>query len=44
MYKEWGGVYQSGDQQLYISTGLGGTLPFRFGAWPKLVILTLHKR
>ncbi|MBP5206166.1 MAG: metallophosphoesterase [Bacteroidales bacterium] len=44
MYKEWGGLYQSGDQQLFISTGLGGTLPFRFGAWPQLVILTLHRK
>lgn len=44
MYKEWGGAYQSGNQQLYISEGLGGTLPFRFGAWPQLVILTLHTR
>ena len=43
MYKEWGGVYQSGNQQLYISEGLGGTLPFRFGAWPQIVILTLHR-
>ena len=43
MYKEWGGAYQSGDQQLYISEGLGGTLPFRFGACPQIVILTLHR-
>ena len=42
MYKEWGGAYQSGNQQLYISEGLGGTLQFRFGARPQVVILTLH--
>ena len=44
MNEEWGGAYQSDGQQLYISTGLGGTLRFRFGAWPKVVILTLHRR
>jgi hypothetical protein len=44
MYKEWGGAYQSGNQQLYISEGLGGTLPFRFGARPQIVILTLHRK
>jgi len=44
MYEEWGGAYQSDGQWLYISTGVGGTLPFRFGAWPQVVILTLHRR
>lgn len=44
MYKEWGGLYQSDNQQLYISEGVGGTLPFRFGARPQIVFITLHKR
>ena len=44
MYKEWGGAYQSGNQQLFISEGLGGTLPFRFGARPQVVMITLHRR
>lgn len=44
MYNEWGGLYQSDGQQLFISEGLGGTLPFRFGATPQIIILTLHKR
>jgi hypothetical protein len=44
MYKEWSGLYQSGNQQLYISEGIGGTLPFRFGAHPQVVILTLHRK
>lgn len=44
MYKEWGGLYQSDNQQLYISEGLGGTLPFRFGARPQIVIITLHRK
>ena len=44
MYKEWSGLYQSDNQQLYISEGVGGTLPFRFGARPQIIIITLHKR
>ena len=44
MYKEWGGLYEADGQKLYVSTGLGGTLPFRFGAWPQFTIVTLHKK
>ena len=44
MYKEWSGLYQSDNQQLYISEGVGGTLPFRFGTRPQIIIITLHKR
>lgn len=44
MYKEWSGLYQSDNQQLYISEGVGGTLPFRFGTRPEIVFITLHKR
>ena len=43
MYKEWVGAYQSGNQQHFISEGLGGTLPFRFGARPQIVVLTLNR-
>ena len=42
LYKEWGGLYQSGNQQLYVSEGLGGMLPFRLGCRPKVTLLTLH--
>ena len=44
MYKEWSGLYQSENQQLYISEGVGGTLPFRFGTRPEIIIITLHRR
>ena len=44
LYKEWGGLYEAGNQKLYVSTGLGGTLLFRFGAWPQLTIVTLHRK
>lgn len=43
LYKEWGGAYESNGQQLFISEGLGGTLPFRFGTRPQVVVLTLHR-
>ena len=41
-YKEWGGLYQSGNQQLYVSEGVGGMLPFRLGCRPQVTLLTLH--
>ena len=40
-YNEWEGLHIKGKQQLYISTGLGGTLQFRFGAWPQIELITL---
>lgn len=42
-YPEWGGLYHEGDQYLYISLGAGGTVPFRFGAWPEINVITLRK-
>lgn len=40
---EWGGLYREGDQQLFVSTGIGGRVPYRLGAWPKIERLTLKK-
>lgn len=42
-YKEWGGLYSEGDQQLYVSTGIGENVAFRFGAFPQIVEITLKK-
>ena len=42
-YKEWDGHYQEGNQHLFISTGAGGNVPFRFGMWPEVVTITLKK-
>lgn len=42
-YPEWGGLYRHGEQTLYVSLGAGGTVPFRFGAWPEINVITLHK-
>ncbi|MDE5882248.1 MAG: metallophosphoesterase [Muribaculaceae bacterium] len=40
-YPEWGGLYVEGNQKLYVSTGIGENIAFRFGAWPQIVLLTL---
>ena len=43
-YDEWGGMYQEGNQSLYINVGIGYVgLPFRFGAWPEITVFTLHE-
>lgn len=39
---EWGGLYSEGHQQLYVSTGVGGSVPYRLGAWPQIELFTLH--
>lgn len=42
-FKEWGGVYRIGEQMLYVSSGIGGSFPFRLGAWPELTVVTLKR-
>ena len=42
-FREWGGVYRHGDQMLYVSAGLGGSFPFRLGAWPEMTVITLKR-
>ncbi|MDE6336004.1 MAG: metallophosphoesterase [Muribaculaceae bacterium] len=41
-YPEWGGLYVEGNQKLYVSTGIGENIAFRFGAWPQIVLITLN--
>lgn len=43
-YREWGGKYVDGDSMLYVSLGLGGTMPFRLGAYPEVNVITLVRR
>lgn len=40
-FKEWGGVFRHGSQMLHVSAGLGGSFPFRLGAWPEMTVITL---
>ena len=42
-YPEWGGLYSEGSQQLYVSTGIGENVAFRFGAYPKIVLIDLKR-
>lgn len=42
-FKEWGGEYRVGKQMLSVSAGLGGSFPFRLGAWPEMTVITLKR-
>lgn len=41
-YGEDKGLYSEGDRSLYVSTGLGGLLPFRYGVYAEITVITLH--
>lgn len=45
-YKEWGGPYFQDNRCLYVNIGAGEVgIPFRFGAWPEITLITLkHKK
>lgn len=41
-HKQDRGLYRIGDRYLYVSAGLGGVIPFRFGAEPEVTVYTLY--
>ena len=43
-YKEDTGLYQEKGRYLYVSSGIGALIPFRFGATPDIVVITLHRK
>lgn len=43
VYPEWGGLYDDGAKKLYVSTGVGENVAYRFGAWPQVVLLKLKR-
>lgn len=44
VYPEHSGLYQEGEQMLYVNIGLGHLMyPLRLGAWPEITLLTLKK-
>ncbi len=43
-YREWGGKYVEGGSMLHVSLGIGGTVPFRLGAWPEVNVITLRRK
>lgn len=43
-YRYWNDLHKVGDQYICVNEGLGCTLiPFRFGSWPEITVITLHK-
>ena len=42
-YREYDGLYRVGPRALFVSKGLGGVIPFRFGATGEIVVITLRK-
>ena len=46
IYPEWGGLYTTEEGQgLYVSAGLGSVMiPYRFGAWPEISVITLRRK
>lgn len=42
-YNEWGGKYVEDGAMLNVSLGLGGTVPFRLGAWPEINVIELRR-
>ena len=42
-YLEWEGLYSRGDRRLYVTSGLGALIPFRFGVPGEIVVITLKK-
>lgn len=38
------GLYTIADRHLYVSKGIGGSIPFRLGANPEIVVITLKKK
>ena len=44
IYPEWCGMYLEEARGLYVNLGIGYVgLPFRFGAWPEITVLTLRR-
>lgn len=43
-YREYEGLYTMGDRSLYVTKGVGGAIPFRLGATPEIVEITLRKK
>ena len=44
MGKEDFGLYKEDGRYLYVTCGIGGVLPFRFGVTPEIVVFTLRTK
>ncbi len=43
-YREDAGMYESDGRHLFVTKGLGGLIPFRYGVPGEVVLMTLHKK
>jgi predicted MPP superfamily phosphohydrolase len=43
-YSEWFGMTYEGERAIYVSSGLGGLIPFRIGQPGEIVVITLKKK
>lgn len=44
-YEEWGGIYEEGNQKLYVNIGVGEVaIPMRLGATPEITLITLRRK
>lgn len=44
VYPEWKGMYYENNRALYVNIGIGYVgVPFRFGAWPEITVITLRR-
>lgn len=44
VYHEIEGLYQTGERSLFVTSGLGGVIPFRLFCPGEIVVITLHKK
>ena len=45
IYPEWGGLYTERGRGLYVNVGIGSVMiPYRFGAWPEISVITLRRK
>jgi len=45
IYPQWGGLYTQDDKGLYINVGIGSVaIPFRYGVFPEITVITLKKK
>ncbi len=42
-HRHGSGLYSQEGRSLYVSKGVGGLIPFRFGVTPEIVVITLHR-
>lgn len=43
-FRECCGMYYQGERAMHVTKGLGAVVPFRFGASPEIVVITLHRK